>query len=349
MNPRGCSIRELAAASGYSTATVSMALRGMGRVPASTRHKIMDLAVKMGYVRDEEMAKVLTRARKPPSQGPQDTLVFVSEVPIRETPDPASPALLPLFKTARDAAHLLGYKLDILTVGWDSQSQKAASRTLAARGIRGLVIGPFTQWSPARLEFDWSKFAAVEIGTTLDWPPLYRVERDYHEDLLELYEWLRERGYRRIGLAFSRLRAKFLKHIPESTLLLYERWHPEMEEVEPLSSSHEWNAEGLNKWLKKERPDVVIVFEPDVPLWLKQLNIQVPEELGLVHLIVLNPQQTGLIPDMPLMSREAIRMLVRMVTGGEWGLPERRRSHVFRSIFQPGKTVLNKVMRRRKA
>lgn len=325
-----------------------MALRGMGRVPQSTRQKIIDLAVKMGYVRDEEMAKVLTRARKPIPQGPQDTLVFVSEVPLSRLPDPASPAVFPLFNAARDAAHLLGYKLEVLNVGWDSQSQKAASRTLVARGIRGLVIGPFTQWSPARLDFDWSQFAAIEIGTTLEWPPLHRVERDYHEDLLELYDWLRKRGYRRIGLAFSKLRTKFLKHIPESTLLLYERWYPEMEEVQPLSNTYDWSLEGFRSWLENEKPDVVIVFEPDVPQWLKQLNIQVPQELGLVHLIALNPWETGLIPDMALMSREAIRMLISLVAGGEWGLPARRRSHVFRSIFQPGKTVMDRNTRRRR-
>ncbi len=293
----------------------------------------------MGYVRDNEMAKVLTRARKQMGQeGAQETLVYVSEVPVdKHYPD--SPAVYLLYQAARDAASLLGYGLTNVTVERDVRTHKAVSRTLIARGLRGLILAPFTQWSPARLEFDWAQFASVEIGTTLDWPPTHRIEREYHEDLLELYDWLRSKGYRRIGLAFSKQRIKFLKYIPESSLLLYEQWHADMVRVPPLYDSYEWNIDGFQRWLKAEEPEVIIIFESDARSWLKQIGVGVPENLGVVHLFAQNGNDTGLIPDMSLMAAEAVHMLCGMVKEGQWGLPRRRRTHAFRSIFQEGKSI----------
>ncbi|MBO1269937.1 LacI family DNA-binding transcriptional regulator [Arthrobacter sp. PO-11] len=48
--PRAADIRDVAAAAGVSTATVSRALRGVLRVAAATRKRVLEAAADLGYV-----------------------------------------------------------------------------------------------------------------------------------------------------------------------------------------------------------------------------------------------------------------------------------------------------------
>lgn len=337
--PKACSLRHVAEATGYSLATVSMALRGMGRVPEKTRLKIEAQATRLGYVRDPEMARVLSRARRPQATERGETFGFLCDVPIAGKPSADAPWVHEMFLSARAAAHLLGCKLESFVVPETARAQRRLGRVLTARGIRGLLVGPITRWHPARIQMDWSRFAAVEIGSTLQGPRLHRVERDYYEDLLELYTRLHKLGYRRIGLALDTARSNFLRQMPHATLLLFSNSHPEMVAIPPLLTEYKWTADGLQKWLEEQTPDVVIVYEPIVPQWLTKLGTRVPSDLALAHLSAHGRNQTGLVPDIELMVKDAVQMLHRMVDGGEWGLPKRCRSHAFRNLYNPGKTA----------
>lgn len=337
--PAKCSLRKLAATCGYSTATVSMALRGMGRVPTRTRHAIEKAAARLGYVRDPDTARVMSRIRQPSPNRAPETLVFLSEVALGTQPDRISPWIRGMFQASREEAHLLGYELELEVVDPNVASQKRLSRILTARGIRGLLVGPITLWNPVRLHFDWNRFAAVEMGTALNWPNLHRFARESYDDLLDLYAQLKDRGYRRIGFALSPLRLEFMHHTPESTFLLFRQWHPEMKLVKPMAAFGEWNAQGLRRWLRDERPDVILIYEPDVHDWLRRAKVRMPRDLSVVHLNSNGRDQSGLIPDTTLMAKEAVGKLVRMVEGGEWGVPRRRCLHAFRNLFHAGRTI----------
>ncbi len=339
IQPKKCNLRAVAQACGCSVATVSMALRNMGRVPIATRERITKKAAELGYVRDLEMSRLMSRARRPEQLTTREELVFLSEAPIGRTPNSKTPWLHGMFHAAKEAAHLLGYELKPLTIDRDFAAQKKLSRALWTQGIRGLLIGPVTTWSPAILALDWKHFACVELGSTLQNPSLHRVERGFYDDLLELYGYLRDLGYRRIGIALPKMRLEFMRHMPESTLLFFERNHLDMQPVLPMHLSHEWSARGLNRWLRDQKPDVLLVYEPQIPRWLAKTKTRVPRDIGVVYLSSQGGKKSGLLPDIGLMAKEAIHLLARMVEGGEWGIPRRPRSHRFRNIFCPGGTI----------
>lgn len=339
MKPQKPSIRTLAAASGYSVATVSMALRGLGRIPPETRKKIEVVAAASGYMRDLEMSRLMSRARRPSQAVDREVLVFLGEVPLGPKPDPRSPWLHGMFHAARAAARLQGCEMEYVSIAPDPRMQKKLSRSLRARGIRGLVIGPVTTWSPAVLALNWDHFAAVELGSTIQKPLLHRVERGFYDDLLEACRHLRASGYRRIGIALPPVRLEFMRHMPEATLLYFQQEHPDMVPVAPLHVAHEWRREGLESWLREEKPDVILVYEPDVPRWLTELKVRVPRDLGVFYLSSTGGRQSGLVPDIDLLTGEAIHLLVRMVRGAEWGLPSRARSHRFHNLFHQGATI----------
>ncbi len=345
MSSSKCNLRSIAKASGYSVATVSMALRGLGRVPPETRRKIEKVANELGYVRDLEMSRLMSRARRPTQATPRETLVFLSEMPLGVSPPPQSPWLHDMFAAAKKAAHLLGYELEPMTIRPDASAQQKLSRTLYIRGVRGLLAGPITKWSPAVLRLDWNHFACVELGSTISKPSLHRVERGYYDDLLELYDRLHRAGYRRIGLAMPENRLEYMRHMPEATLLVFQKQHPEIHYITPMTASHEWSQAGFKHWLKEQKPDVILIYESQVLSWLRHPKIRVPQDLGVVFLDSLGQTQTGLVPDINLLAREAIHLLVRLVQSGEWGLPRRARSHRFRNIFNPGKTIRGTLTR----
>ena len=339
MKPQKPSIRTLAAASGYSVATVSMALRGLGRIPPETRKKIEEVAVESGYMRDLEMSRLMSRARRPSQAVEREVLAFLAEVPIGPKPDPRSPWLHGMFHAARAAARLQGCEMEYVSIGPDPRTQKKLSRSLRNRGIRGLLVGPVTTWSPAVLALNWDHFAAVELGSTIQKPLLHRVERGFYDDLLEAFERLRAAGYRRIGLALPAERLEFMHHMPEATLLYFQKKHPDMVPIEPMHVAHEWSQEGLISWLREDKPDVILVYEPNAPRWLAELKVRVPRDLGVFYLSSTGGRQSGLVPDLDLLTGEAVHLLIRMVGGAEWGLPRRARSHRFHNLFHQGATI----------
>jgi LacI family transcriptional regulator len=319
-----------------------MALRGMGRAPPATRAKIERTASELGYIRDIDLSRLMSRARRSLHPASREPLVFLSEQPLDARVAPAYRWLEHLFLAARETAHLLGYELEAIPVPPGPAAQRNVGRMLYARGVRGILVGPITTWSPATLTLDWRHFAAVELGSTLQSPALHRVERDYYDDLLDVYARLYAVGYRRIGLALSPQRLEFMHHMPEATLLFSQQCHPDLQGVTPLCAAPSWNARECAGWLEIQRPDVVLVYEPDVPEWLGKAGIRVPRDLGLVYLDSKGGSQTGLVPDTQLLAHEAVHLLVRMVEGGAWGIPRRARLHRFRNLYNPGKTIRGK-------
>jgi len=339
MKPTKPSIRTIAEATGYSVATVSMALRGLGRIPPETRKKIERVAAESGYIRDLEMSRLMARARHASQPADREVLVFLSETPIGPNPDPRAPWLHGMFHAARSAARLLGCELEHETIGPDPRAQQKLSSSLRARGIRGLLVGPITTWFPPVLSLNWDHFAAVEIGPTLQKPLLHRVVRGYYDDLVESYGHLWASGYRRIGIALSRQRLDFMRHMPEATLLYFQQEHPEMLPVAPMHVAHEWSQDGLRCWLREQKPDVILVYEPDVPGWLSSLKIRVPRDLGVFYLDSTGGRQSGLVPDVDLMVTQAVCKLVRKVKAAKWGVPRRASTQLFNNLFNQGATI----------
>lgn len=315
-----------------------MALRGMARVPAATRGAIERIAHAQGYIRDPEMSRVLSRARGPaPEAG--EVIAFLAEKRMEDVSDSETPWLRNIFRFASEAAHLLGYRLQWQYLPPTADRQKMLARKLRNCGIRGLLIGPITLWEQKRLYFPWEHFAAVETGTTITSPLFHRVERDYYDDLIHLWEWLYERKVRRVGIALTPQRREIMHHMPEATLLWFQQNHPDMLMIPHFGDNDPWEPDAFIRWVKQHRPEVVTVYEPEVVEWLEHAKFHIPRDIGVVHLSSRGSSETGLVPDTERMSHEAIRHLAHLIQTGAWGLPQRRISLALRNIFNPGRTV----------
>jgi len=331
------SLRDVARLAGVSPATASMALRGLARVPAATRVGVERAAAALGYIRDPEIGRVLARSRRR-SAVARETLVFLVDRPIGTRPDPRAPWLFRMSREATDAAHLLGCELEPVLLPANPSALAALGRRLWMRGIRGILVGPMTQADEPRLEMDWEKFSAVELGTTLHDPCLHRVERLLFEDCGALFALLHSRGRRRIGLALGARRRFIMRDIPEAALLLHLRRGPASAYVPPLPPDA-WSRAGFLAWMRAEKPDCIVVFETDPVRWLESAPASVRAGVGAAYFDASKPAHTGLVPDVATMVRESIAMLHWMIQTGERGRPARCRSHGFRHILQKGRSA----------
>lgn len=305
-----------------------MALRQMARVPPATRKRVEEAAARIGYIRDPEIGPVLARSR---SKAPQvrETIALFLEVDIDNATRNGRPWLATIHREALFAAHLLGCEVEPVRAAPGDNLKRLGDR-LWRRGIRGILVGPYTAGPCVRLEMDWSRFAAVELGMTLETPLLNRIERSYVEDLPQLYHTLHARGFRRIGLALSGPRRAYLHHLPEALLLLFCKQVPEQIKVSPLAPQS-YHPRGFLEWVAAERPDAVIVYEQEPVSWLESVSEPHPK---LIFLDAPGPGQWGMEADISLMVRDAIRLLLAMIHSGEWGEPERCRSHAYRHLFR---------------
>jgi len=316
-------IRSMASELNLSTATVSMALRDMGRMADATRERVLAHARERGYVADPLVAEGLSRVRR--NVVFQENLVCLWDV------DPAPLSWAEGFRAARDRrAADLGYKLEDHVVDFDDRRKLAgAFRMLRARGVRGVILAPF--FLPRHgVELDLEHFAWVGIGTSVPEPGIRRVVRDLRRDIPRCVRALEERGCRRIGFVESARRATQTDH----ALLAYAlRWHYHAgcSLKDPYHELVDGEEAAFRKWLARAKLDGLVLgqsvsheFRGCVPEALPKSNVTVPQ---VPH------SDPGCLPHYRRVGIAAIDLLRNMLTHNELGLPDHAESIAIESLW----------------
>lgn len=329
-------IREIAKKTGLSIATVSMALRGRGRMSKKTREQILAVAEALGYQAVPILSKAFSIVRQPKGAWYRETLALITEFPMASAPL----YQVEIFRGASARAKERGYHLEPFHVSGKASEHRRLSRVLYTRGIRGLVILPRVEFSLPRLYLDWSKFAAVEIGRTLRSPrTLHRVERPIYYELIEALHLLKKVGYRRIGMAVEPTEDKHRIGIYTSAYLLSQERVPEKARIPTLASYGPWKEENFRNWLKEYKPDVIIVHTTMMLTWLKKLKMRVPGDVSVFCSNVAETNLTGLLANRPKLGESAVEMLSLLLEQDELGIPREARCWLVPDAWQAGDTL----------
>ncbi|MDZ4199811.1 MAG: LacI family DNA-binding transcriptional regulator, partial [Kiritimatiellia bacterium] len=285
---RSTGLRDIAAATGYSLATVSWALRGMTRVPESTRRKIRRAADRLGYRPDPKMAELAAHVRRGKSHLTGETLAIIVPYPA----DPISgPSLLTQGRMAR--AEELGYRAEEFPINetQGGYSLPFLHEVLQARNIRGILVSSLIH--PVSLEaFDWSRYFAVASAYTLQRPNLHRVCSHHFQSLLLTCRKMEERGYRRIGLILDTSLDIRVNRLWHAAYLLH-GIEPGVEAIPPLIE-HPLTRTGIQRWIRKHRPDglisIGIVPRDLIRESLEAMGMRIPRDIGFAGLHV-SPDQ----------------------------------------------------------
>jgi len=334
-NPPGAiTLRDIAAAVGVSHVTVSSALRNSPRISEQRRIHIQKVAEEMGY-RPNAMATALARLKKSSSVVPvQAALAWLNFW--------SKPEKLRSYREfdcywqgALVAAEKFGFHLEEFKAGGRVPLSRLED-ILLARGIAGILLPPLP-FTPDWGSFNWSRFAAVRFGRSLDEPQAHVVTANQVANAALAIDQMTAHGYRRIGFVAGYPKPS-RRRLFDAGFLSSQQ---EMEEDRRLPicwldnadvpASHEIFA----AWLKKHKPDAILNDCHILTPLLKALGIRVPEDIGLAVTSVLDGGGDAGIDQNPMeIGRVAVLALVSLVNDNAFGIPP-----IYREILIKGKWV----------
>ena len=182
-------IRDVATASGVSTATVSNVLNNTGKVGSQTRREVMRAVKRMGYVPDVHARHLASRERR--------TLgIIVSDIE-----NPFFPEVVKGFEI--QARHL-GYDVILSDTNYDPRRTREAADRMMEHKVRGVAI--MTSEINLRLIH---QMARRRIAVTfLDLAPVRKymsnLRIDYFSGVKQIVEHLYQHGHRHIAFVAGR-------------------------------------------------------------------------------------------------------------------------------------------------
>lgn len=333
-------LRLIAREAGVGLGTASRALRGLAGVDPQTQARVRAVADRLGYVRDPQLASAFSFARRTEKPVYRETLAFLA------AEDPPNYSRLSWLDSIHSGfatrAAELGYAVRCFVTPRQTKAQRTLSRELHAQGIRGLGICPVINWAPFELDLQWEHFASVELGHSL-WSPaqaLTRVERDLADDFARMFAEIKRRGYQRIGLAMNRDDELRRRWGVLSSYLLFQYQNPDLPKLRPMEAGHIYSANGLRDWIKKEKPDVIVVNGPEPLCWLEEAGWRSPKDFALCRIdSILGCAETGLAADYEQMGRAVVNLLSGSLERGELGLPTSPSVLSIANIWREGTTL----------
>ena len=257
-------VRELARRLKYSKTTVADALRGKPWVGAKTREEIQRKSHLLGYRPNPVASAFLQQVRSRGSRRYRANLALMMPWVGRIL----GPTRKLFYQGATARAAELGYTLD----GIDPSEYNSVRLTkiLLARGILGVGIGLLSR-SIGHMSLDWSKFATVAFAYSLTRPAVHRVTHDHVLGIRTAVRTCYRRGYSRIGLVLRHDSNARANGLWLAGFLETQQSHPSHQQVKPfLSTDVDYTPERFAKWIRREKPDVIIFHTaaliPSLPL-----------------------------------------------------------------------------------
>lgn len=332
---------DIAKKSGYSRSTVSLALRNHPSIPEKTRKKIVKAAEAVGYKPNPLVAALMAQIRdKKRIHEEKIALIFrfsetMSE---RKHPDTFIPAL---YNALRKHAVKQGFGIDEFYLGKDPIPEKRLSKILSARGTHGVIFFPGRD--NLQLEYptlDWNIFATVIIGYNTNKTNHHQVASDYTYDIDASIERVHSNGYRKIGLAITRIVSDSTNDAWLSRYLRYQHKHVDVTKIPPLISEElHFDKATLLEWYHEHKPEVILVAGRAIYDTLIEAGVKIPQDVKIVNLVQRGEEGlAGVNPHTGEVGRAAIDLLASLLRSNQIGLPDFPRSVAIKGHWVDGKS-----------
>ena len=268
---------------GLGRSTVSMALRNHPVIAAATRERVLRAARELGYQPNPLISLLMSRLHEETSTR-RDTVLAVINEPEAHWSWRDFPIFRTMWSGMEEQARLRGYLIEEFKTGPHGLPPARLRQILAARGIPGVILAPKLETGPS-LFAGWEDFAAVTLNWSITTPGLSRACVDCIHNFNRAWAALEARGYRRIGFFNNpglsiRLAHQYLAANLAQLYLL-----PPERRVNPLSPPPDQvTLEDVRAWLRRERPDAVLLADAGHGTHFMRQAASVPGELGVAAL-----------------------------------------------------------------
>ena len=331
-------LRDIAADCGYSTMTVSIALRNHPKVRPETRRKILESAERLGYKPDPEVSKLMTHLRHPATHAFSHTLAFVNTWPNpRET---ESGYIGRMYEGAKQRANAIGFEMEVFQLQEKGMTAKRLSDIFYNRNIRGIFLPPWYGEGEAP-DFDWDKFSGVAATLSVSSPRFHRVIPHLFRNTLTAMEELIRLGYQKIGFVDT----DDSRHRSNGMLQgAYELKCAEVfkRKAPPALTLHPGGDDELFKWFDRHKPDAILSPQFCHCRRLRERGVRFPEDCGFLVLDSLQSTEATAIDQRPeMLGSAAIDVLTAQIFRNEYGPPPDPRLILIEGRLRPGKTTRN--------
>jgi DNA-binding LacI/PurR family transcriptional regulator len=341
----GVTMKTIAAQAGVTQATVSMSLANNPRIPLTTRERIQAISRKLGYHPNPYVSTLMRirRQGKPLKDKPALALVCAQRSADGWRNHPA-PTIRQMRDGALERATYRGYRAQEFWLHRDDMSNERFSEMLHARGIQGMLISPLAEGAPPPA-LHWEYFAAVSLSVPLPNLTLTTVCNDHYFSSLQAVRECHARGYRRPGLVLRQAHQHRFQGRWEAGFLMAGQMLPELKLTAPLYVGDPSDPAAFVRWLKREKPDVIIApssdVVPDLVGTLQRNGWRIPENIGLA--ILACPERgasvSGIYQNGHMIGALAVDTLISLVERHECGLPAQATTLMVEGQWNEGKTL----------
>ncbi|HAV12884.1 MAG TPA: hypothetical protein DCX06_05235 [Opitutae bacterium] len=322
-NPGRVTIGELARKSGFSKATISMALRNSAKIPQVTRDRIKLLAKEMGYRPDPERAKLMASISR--KSGGDTVIGFIRSG--REAG--WTPLERLCYEALTEHADQNGYKVDVFWLFDPKTTPEKVNNFMWNRGIEGLVIPMVRslnfQKDLRTLPINWEKFCCVEIADTLEYPLISNVRHNHFTAMFQSLAQLEALSYKRIGFCMESDLQRRTHHRWTAAYFLWREIRGLSREL-PVYFPETYKAKSLTDWVTKNALDVVISPGVEAYELLIESGFKVPKDIAFATLDRWGQhadQISGIDQDMAGQAVAAFEILVGLLHRRSFGVPEK--------------------------
>jgi len=252
-------MRDVANHVGVSISTVSKGLRNDPTIPRDRCLEIQKAANALGYRPNPMVATLMSQMHHHRRRSDPHHIAWIDLWPDGGELVNDVMSIAPILSGARERAHELGYGIEVYQAGRDGLTPESLHRILTARGQWGVIFPPVPA-SAVKFPLDLRGLTGVTIGTSLHEPVMHRVSPNHFQGCTLAFERLREKGFRRIGLALTKAMNERVEGRWLGAFHACQQSLPKRDHVTPLLVGKSDHA-GMKKWLQRESPDAVLVAE----------------------------------------------------------------------------------------
>lgn len=335
---------DVAKAAGVHQSTVSRALKNDRRLSKETCRQIQAIARKLGYKPNPLVSALIAERHKNRSSGYGSVVAFLTSGRTRAEWYNMSPQGARSYHAVESHLAARGYTLENFWLKEPGMTPQRMRNILIHRGIRGIVVCPLSS-DAYTLDFDFSDFAAVALGNTLQDPKLDHVSVDYSQIMRETLQHFQACGCQRIGFLTTPLRDMRTGHLSMGVFLAERRKSPDTF-LDPLLFDEIHDSHKVTQWVRTHTPKILIISTRGelhrVQSWLKADSYRIPEDLSLFCIDAYpepESSESGMIQDLDSQGAAVAELLAGRIEHGVFGLPRQPKIVLVSGIWKKGETL----------
>ncbi len=262
--------------------TISRALKGDPRISVETRKRVEAAANELGYRPNPLVSALMSVRGKRSSAGEVGTVALVTDYRGKGGWRSKDVCLWE-YEGMRKRADELGYRLEEFPLSDFKYDGARLEKALLTRGIRGVLLG-FSRERNGDVGFSIGRFSVAGLSTYFREVAVDRANfHGFYNVQLALDE-MRARGYKRTGLVVPEFNNRISGYLWSGGALDWQSRQNENDRCVPFVPTAGNEEQDFAKWLKREKPDSLVVYKMPVKSWLSKFGLRVPDDICVAYL-----------------------------------------------------------------